>query len=154
MRLRESLWRASPPQPLKLPWLWCARCVWRRCGGGARGWAAVGACGSWEGPMCQQQLAGRSPTRLSSCAQQVGPGAGRGRGQQLHHCFTAGRSAGAWEGDLRQEALVWLAISHSDTAGLYLHKKASRIVFLLWKNLHWFEHESFAWISICDFIQI
>lgn len=36
----------------------------------------------------------------------TGVQAGRRRGGQLHHCFTAGVSAGTWEGDLRQEALV------------------------------------------------
>lgn len=87
LRLKASLWWASCPEPLKLPWLWCARCAWRRCGGGTRGWAAVEACGSWEETACQQQLAGRSPTRLSSCAQPVG-------GRRLHRCFTAGRGAG------------------------------------------------------------
>lgn len=44
--------------------------------------------------------------------------------------------AGPWEGDLGQETLVWLAVSHCDTAGLYLHKKASGIVVSLWKNFH------------------
>lgn len=138
VRLKESPW-ASSPQPLKVPWLWWEWGVRRRCGGRTRGWAAVGACGYCEGPTCQQQLASRSPTRLSSCVQQVGSWAGTRRGQWLHCCVTAGRSAGAWEGDLRHEALVCLAIPHCDTAGLYLHKKAPRIVVFLWKNFYWLE---------------
>lgn len=81
MRLKESLWGAPFPQSPQLPWLWCARCVWRRYGAGTKGWAAVGVCGSWEGPVCHHQQSGRLPTRPSSCAKQWGPGqAGGGDG--------------------------------------------------------------------------
>lgn len=56
--------------------------------------------------------------------QTVGPWTGGRRGRWLHCCFTADRIASTWEGDLRQEALAWLALSYCGTAGLYLNKKA------------------------------
>lgn len=54
------------------------------------------------------------------------PGQAGGGDGGLHHCFTAGRSAGKWDGGLRHEALVCLTIPHCDTAGLYLHKKGTK----------------------------